>query len=95
MIATTDNSAASILGRAIQPQAGTLPMPAARFILSLDLPEADRQRLTHLAAKSGAGSLTPEEEQEIENFRNVGRMLDLLKSKARLSLEHAGTAQEP
>lgn len=93
MTGSANNTAASILDRTIQPQAGTLPIPAARFILSLELGEEDRERLAQLAAKASANSLTLEEQVELESFRNVGRMLDLLKSKARISVKNAAAAR--
>ena len=55
-------------------------------ILSLTLSSADRDRMNELAAKSRDGSLTADEELEIESYRQACRLLDLLKARARVSL---------
>ena len=39
-----------------------------------------------LAAKARAGALVPEEETELANYMQLGWFIDLIKSKARLSL---------
>ena len=40
------------------------------------------------AEKARQGSLTPEEQDEIEDYERVGHLLGMLQSKARLSLSH-------
>jgi len=42
--------------------------------------------MNELAEKAREGGLSPAEEQEIENYRQVGHLLALLRSKARVSL---------
>jgi len=82
------NSEAVILSRAIEPHDGNLSPDAARSLLQIKLPGTDRRRLHELAEKAAQATLTSEEERELENYRNVGRLLELLKSKARLSLKN-------
>ena len=36
------------------------------------------------------GTLTPDEQGEVESYRRIGYWLGVLWSKARLSLKHAG-----
>jgi len=43
--------------------------------------------MNFLAAKAREGSLIEQESAELENYRHVGRLLEVLKSKARLSLK--------
>jgi hypothetical protein len=43
--------------------------------------------MLELLARNGTGELSPEESEELENFRNVGTTLELLQSRARLSLK--------
>jgi len=50
---------------------------------------ADLERANELAAKARAGTLSPTEEREMEDYRAVGTALELLKSKARLSLKRS------
>jgi uncharacterized protein YnzC (UPF0291/DUF896 family) len=81
---------AAILGRLIRPENDDLTPDAARSILGLDFDEQDRKRMHELALKAQAGALTEAEEAELASYRGVGRLLDLLRSKARRSLKRAG-----
>jgi hypothetical protein len=63
---------------------------AAREWLRLQLSESDTERVRELSRKASTGELTAPEERELENYLNVGRTLEFLKAKARLSLrDHA------
>lgn len=77
---------AEVWERMIQSGHADLPPEAARYFLKLDFAEADRARMNELAAKSRAGALAPEEETESANYMQLGWFIDLVKSKARLSL---------
>jgi len=85
--ATTVPSEATILSRVIRPDAGTWSREAAESILRLDFPPADVERMNALAAKARQGSLAEPESAELENYRDAGRLLELLQSKARRSLQ--------
>ena len=77
---------AEILSRIVRPEAGGWSAAAAEAILSLRLPESDCQRATVLAARAADGSLSDEDAAELDGYRTAGRLLELLKSRARLSL---------
>ena len=62
----------------------------ARSLLSLALPPEDEHRVKALAEKACDGELSAEESRELEDYRQVGRLLELMKSRARLSLASAG-----
>ncbi len=83
---------AAILSRAFQPDKGNLSPEAARSILGLSISPDDQQRASELAAKAREGLLTENDLAELNDFREVGRLLELLKSKARLSLQQARAA---
>jgi hypothetical protein len=83
----TANSEAAIWERVIQPDRSNLSPEAARSILQLSFDQRDRDRMHALALKAQAGTLTPKDQQDLDNYRRVGRLLDLMKSKARLSLK--------
>jgi len=78
-----------IWSRAIQPESGSLSAAAARELMHLRLADADQARVRELSSKANAGSLTAEETQELDYYLNVGRALEFLKAKARLSLREA------
>jgi hypothetical protein len=88
-IATTDRGA-EILARSIVPEEGNLPIEAARAILRFRLAQADWERVNTLAAKARADTLTPEERAELDEYERITCLLELMQSKARLSLKHAG-----
>jgi len=88
-IATTDRGA-EILARSIVPEEGNLPIEAARAILCFRLVQADWERVNTLAAKARAGTFTPEERAELDEYERITCLLELMQSKARLSLKHAG-----
>ena len=83
---------AAILSRVIDAENGNLTAEAARAILRMGFPAEDCARAEVLAARSREGVLTAAEETELESYRHVGRLLELMKSKARLSLHRFGGA---
>ena len=85
---TVESSAteAEIWLRTIRPGEGNLSPEAAREWVRLQLSDADAERVRELSTKANSGQLTGIEERELENYLNVGRTLQFLKAKARLSL---------
>lgn len=77
---------AEIWSRTIQPGVGDLSAEAAREWLRLQISEADAERVRTLSQRANSGQLTAAEDRELENYLNVGRTLEFLKAKARLSL---------
>ncbi len=88
-ISTTDQGVA-ILTRTIQPAEGNLPIEAARSLLSFRLAPSDWERVNDLAARARAGTLTTEERVELDEYERITCLLELMQSKARLSLKLAG-----
>jgi hypothetical protein len=84
------NNEAAILSRVIQPNHNDLPAAAARALLKLEFTTDDRERMHELAVKNQAGKLTGTEQHELDGYLRVGRLLDLLAAKARLSLKKRG-----
>ena len=82
-----DNTQAEILARAIDCHDNGLSPDAARFIISLKLAEGDEHRMNELAEKARQGQLTAAEENELEEFRRCGRLMEMLKLKSRKVLE--------
>jgi hypothetical protein len=89
---TTDmtNSEAAILGRVIRAEQDDLPLAAARALLKLGFDQQDRDRMHALAVKNQDGALTEHGQRELESYRRVGRLLDLLAVRARRSLARRG-----
>ena len=91
-ISTLDRGA-EILLLAIKPAEGNLPIEAARSILAFRLSSADWERVNELAAKARAGTLSSEERRELDEYERVTCLLELMQSKARLSLKQMGLLQ--
>lgn len=68
---------------------GELSPRAARAILQLSFPKDDISRMHELSAKARAGTLTPDEDAQMDNFERAGAILSTLKSKARQVLKHS------
>jgi uncharacterized protein YnzC (UPF0291/DUF896 family) len=66
----------------------------AEMILAFTFPNEDRERMNQLAQKAREGTLTGEEQAEIDAYERVGHFLSLLQSKARISLKHAESKPE-
>jgi hypothetical protein len=64
-----------------------LTRPVARAILKLEFPAADQERMHELSQKARDGTLTSDEEFEIDNYERVGTMLAILKSRSRKLLK--------
>ncbi len=58
--------------------------------LKLDFDPTDRDRMHELAARGQEGSLSKAEEEELDSYRRIGYFVDLMRSKARLSLKQHG-----
>lgn len=82
-------SEAMLWGRLLDPVATDLSPEAARYLLGLQFPQSDVDRMQVLAEKAREGSLTLEEHIEMDDYERVGQVLSLMKSKARKSLKKA------
>jgi len=55
----------------------------ARYLLAMQLPRSDAERVNELSAKARAGSLTAAEEQELDSYLHISRLLAVLQSRSR------------
>ncbi len=58
----------------------------AQAVLTLKLPTADIRQMNKLLQATKDDSLTPDQAVALENYRTVGRMLDLMHLQARRAL---------
>ena len=75
-----------ILEHVIDPRRGDLSQELARYILSLDFPQADHARYAELAAKAQEGTLSPDEQSDLDEFLSINDFLTIIQAKARASL---------
>ncbi len=86
------SSQVAILSRILRPERGTLSAAVARDWLVLDFSDDDRRQMRTLVQKNRDGKLTPREANALDNCRRVGRVLDLMHSKARRSRQKRSSA---
>ena len=80
------NREAEIWARLMRAQKEELSSEAAEFLVSIDFEEEDRRRMLELAERSGAGTLTHDEQAEFDSYLHIGNFLAIMQSKARLAL---------
>lgn len=88
------NREAAILTRLVGPNEPTLSPAAAKGILALGFSPADKDRMHALAAKARAGTLTEDEQAEVEAYSRINSLLGILQSKARRVLKRRNTNQK-
>ncbi len=79
----TRNTEAAILARVIEADEFEITPDVARYLLSMQLPDADRNRVDELSAKARAGSLTENEAAELDSYLHIGSLLGVMQSRAR------------
>ena len=87
MSVVLETSEAAILGRVFKPETGGWPRAAAEAILGVAFDSEDRNRMIALLEQAKVGKLSSGEAEELEHYRHVGRLLELMKSRARRSLQ--------
>ena len=83
------NTEAAILARVLESDPSPITPEIARYLLSMQLPLKDRERVDELSAKARAGSLTEAETNELGSYLHVGSLLAVMQSKARRLLRNA------
>jgi len=76
-----------ILETVIAPDRADMDRIVARAVLNLRFSATQIARMQELAAKNNDGQLTENERAEMESYARVGNFVNLLKAKARCSLE--------
>jgi hypothetical protein len=80
------NPSAAIWQRVIEFQ-GKLAPSAARALLQVRFSERDHSLVEELSKKARAGTLTDQEQSELDTFERLGCLLDIVHSKARQALK--------
>jgi hypothetical protein len=84
----TPNTEAAILARVIESDQNAITPDVARYLISMQLPRADEDRVNELSAKARAGSLGEDEAQELDSYLHIGRLLAVMQSRARRLLKN-------
>ena len=92
MSEATTITEAEILADAIAPDRADMPVEAAHAVLDWKFSERATRQMRTLLDRNNKGVLTPDEEIELDRYRRVGMLLDLVQAKARVSLRRAESA---
>jgi hypothetical protein len=85
------NREADIWARLMRAQNDAVSADVAQFLLSIDFEDADRKRMLELAERSGAGTLTSQDQAEFGSYLHIGNFLAIMRSKARLARKAQGS----
>ena len=85
------NTEAAILARVIEADESEVTPDVARYLLSMQLPQVDRNRVDELSAKARTGSLSAAEEAELDSYLHIGSLLGVMQSRARRLLKKTGS----
>jgi CBS domain containing-hemolysin-like protein len=76
----------TILGRMLRPMTRGMSLELARELVALKAEEETQQHYEMLADGRREGTLSPEQEAELQNIVQVNSVLSMLKAEARLML---------
>jgi hypothetical protein len=93
MNSTAAITEADILAEVVAPDKAGLSPEAARAILGLKFGKEATKEMRRLLQKNNRGTITAVERVALERYLRVGRFLDLLRAKARLSLQDSSDAR--
>jgi hypothetical protein len=88
----------AILSRVQGPENGDLPHEVFRWLLGVRCGPSDRERMMELYAKAYEAALTETEDAELKAYGEIGRLLEILRDKARASMRSRaaeGIQEEP
>ena len=77
---------ADIIERVIGPNQASLSPETARSILGLQFDDSAQSRIRVLLRNNADGTISAEDKGELDKYLRVGTFLDLIRAKAKLSL---------
>ena len=88
----TRNTDTAIFARLIQAREEDLSAEDARYLMSFRFDENDVARVNELSEMASLGTLSPEDEAELDSYIHVGNLLAIMQSNARRALVESGTS---
>jgi hypothetical protein len=87
MTGHSNASEGAIFSRVLDGARPTLSRAAAKAFLNFGFSQTDKDRMAELSVIAREGTLSAEEQVEINNYERVGHILALMKLRARRTLE--------
>lgn len=91
MSTTNSISETDILSDVIAPDQGNLPPDVARSLLEWKFSESACARMRELADRKNKGTISDDEQDELEKYVRVGGFVNLVQAKARVSIAQHST----
>lgn len=82
----SDSNREMIWRRIVEPAKPSLSRAHAEAVLGMRFRAKDISRMNQLARRSNEGTLSAKQQVELEDYVQIGHLLTLLHSKARLTL---------
>jgi hypothetical protein len=86
---TNPNTEAAILARVIQVGEEQLSRSAAEYLLSVRFGEHDVLRMNDLSERAREGTLTDQEQAELDSYIHVSNLLAVMQSQGRRALKRS------
>jgi hypothetical protein len=93
MAATSKLTENDILERVIRPDVADLHPEAAQSFLELKFDRESTKHIRELLRKNNRGKISAEERVALDKYLRVGQFLDLMRAKAKLSIQRSGVAK--
>jgi len=77
---------AEILTDVVKAHEGDFPASVAKELLNLHYSDEAQTRIRELLSSNNAGTITTAERSDLDKYLRVGKFIDLIQAKARLSL---------
>lgn len=84
------NTEAGILSRLLDLRGAALTPPAAEFLLGIRFPDEDIARMNQLSDLARQGTLSAEQQSELDSYIHVSNLLALMQARARRLLQTQG-----
>ena len=84
------NTQASILSRLLDLRVEDLTPAAAEFLLTIQFPKDDLNRMNRLSDLAQQGTLSADQQAELDSYIHVSNLLALMQSRARRLLKSHG-----
>lgn len=83
----------AIWERVLIPDLRRITADQARYLLQESFPQSDLDRINELSIRADDGTLTNEEQQELERYIHVGHVLSIVKGMLRGELKSNSDAE--
>jgi len=88
----TEISEADILRDVVDSARSAMTPEAARSLLELQFSKRDQQRMRRLLDRNNKGTISDAELAQLDRYRRIGTLIDLLQTEAKLALHRSEAA---